>query len=104
MTGYLSSLEARLREAGFNGRLLTVTSQGGVVDAADLAATPIHSLNSGPAMAPVAGRNFAAAEGDEDMAIVADTGGTSYDVSAGPQGTDSLDPGDVARVPASGAT
>ena len=34
MTGYLSSLEARLREAGFNGRLLTVTSQGGVVDAA----------------------------------------------------------------------
>ena len=81
MTGYLSSLEERLREAGFNGRLLTVTSQGGVVDAADLAATPIHSLNSGPAMAPVAGRNFAAAEGDEDMAIVADTGGTSYDVS-----------------------
>ena len=81
MTGYLSSLEARLREAGFNGRLLTVTSQGGVVDAADLAATPIHSLNSGPAMAPVAGRVFAAAEGDEDMAIVADTGGTSYDVS-----------------------
>ena len=81
MTGYLSSLEARLREAGFNGRLLTVTSQGGVVDAADLAATPIHFLNSGPAMAPVAGRVFAAAEGAEDMAIVADTGGTSYDVS-----------------------
>ena len=81
MTDYLASLEERLRDAGFGGRLLTVTSQGGVVDAADLAATPIHSLNSGPAMAPVAGRHFAAANGAEDMAIIADTGGTSYDVS-----------------------
>ena len=81
MTDYLSSLEARLRDAGFDGRLLTVTSQGGVVDAADLATTPIHSLNSGPAMAPVAGRHFATADGAEDMAIVADTGGTSFDVS-----------------------
>ena len=32
-------------------------------------------------MAPVAGRHFAAADAAADMAIVADTGGTSYDVS-----------------------
>ena len=32
-------------------------------------------------MAPVAGRHFAEGDGDADTAIIADTGGTSYDVS-----------------------
>lgn len=32
-------------------------------------------------MAPVAGRHFAAGDAESEMAIVADTGGTSYDVS-----------------------
>src|SRR5204863_5387190 len=41
----------------------------------------IHSLNSGPAMAPVAGRHYAQMDADSALAIVADTGGTSYDVS-----------------------
>jgi N-methylhydantoinase A len=49
--------------------------------AADMAAMPIHSINSGPAMAPVAGRAFAALDHGDENAIVADTGGTSYDVS-----------------------
>ena len=81
MSAYLISLEAKLRAGGFDGRLLTVTSQASVRDAADLAASPIHSINSGPAMAPVAGRFYAAANYAGDTAIVADTGGTSYDVS-----------------------
>ncbi|HEY2180873.1 MAG TPA: hydantoinase/oxoprolinase family protein [Solirubrobacteraceae bacterium] len=81
MTSYLDSLEGRLREAGFNGRLLMVTSSGGVVDAADMGAAPIHSINSGPAMAPIAGRRYAALDGLSDDAVVADTGGTSYDVT-----------------------
>ena len=46
-----------------------------------LAESPIHSINSGPSMAPVAGRHFARLDADADIAIVADTGGTSYDVS-----------------------
>ena len=58
-----------------------VTSSGGVVDAADMAAAPIHSINSGPAMAPIAGRHYAALDGDGREAVVADTGGTSYDVT-----------------------
>ncbi len=58
-----------------------VTSSGGVVDAADMAAAPIHSVNSGPAMAPVAGRHYAALDGLSENAVVADTGGTSYDVA-----------------------
>ena len=81
MTSYLQSLEERLCSAGFNGRLLAVTSQGSVVDASDLAKTPIHSINSGPSMAPVAGEFFARIEGSAETAIIADTGGTSYDVS-----------------------
>ena len=81
MTAYLRGLEDRLRGAGFAGRLLMVTSSGGVVEAADMAAAPIHSINSGPAMAPVAGRHYAALDGFAEDAVVADTGGTSYDVA-----------------------
>jgi len=81
MTDYIGNLRDRLHGAGFGGRLLVVTSGGGALDAAEVADAPIHALNSGPSMAPVAGRQIIAEDPDEDMAIVADTGGTSYDVS-----------------------
>jgi N-methylhydantoinase A len=81
MSKYLASLDAQLREAGFKGRVLVVTSTGGVLDAAYVAKAPIHSLGSGPAMAPVAGRAYAALDAGAQTAIIADTGGTSYDVS-----------------------
>jgi N-methylhydantoinase A len=81
MTRYLAGLAERLAEAGFAGRTLMVTSQGGVIDAAAAAAAPIHALNSGPAMAPVAGRHAVRLDAPGCDAIVADTGGTSYDVS-----------------------
>ena len=81
MSEYLASLAGRLKDDGFAGRLLVVTSQGGVIDAAELARTPIHSIKSGPAMAPIAGGRYAMADADKETAIIADTGGTSYDVS-----------------------
>ena len=81
MTEYIRSVEGRLSDAGFRGRVLIVTSSGGALDADDVAAAPIHSLNSGPSMAPVAGRHFSRSDAEAGMAIVADTGGTSYDVS-----------------------
>lgn len=85
MQRYLGSLEKRLREAGFGGRVLVLTSQGGMMDAAELAEQPIHAINSGPSMAPLAGRHFARNFIDPSKgiqgAIVADTGGTTYDVS-----------------------
>ncbi|MEZ5905460.1 MAG: hydantoinase/oxoprolinase family protein [Geminicoccaceae bacterium] len=81
MFAYLNGLTDRLREAGFYGRTLMVTSGGGIMDARDVARAPIHSINSGPAMAPVAGRFYAGRDLGSAMAIVADTGGTSYDVS-----------------------
>jgi N-methylhydantoinase A len=78
---YLTELAARLREAGFTGRPLMVTAGGGLLDFADAIRAPIHSLGSGPAMAPVAGRHYARGETELENAIVADAGGTSYDVS-----------------------
>lgn len=81
MGSYLRGLRSELAAKGFRGRLLINTSAGGVQDAMDVAAAPIHTINSGPAMAPVAGRYYAGKDADSGLAIVADTGGTSYDVS-----------------------
>lgn len=81
MGSYMGSLEDRLREVGFEGRILVFTSQGGVLDAKDVARTPIHVINSGPAMAPVVGRYFAELDAGAANAIVTDAGGTTYDVS-----------------------
>jgi N-methylhydantoinase A len=81
MFDYLDSLKRRLREAGFSGRTLMVTSGGGIMDAEAVARSPIHSINSGPAMAPIAGRFYTDRDFDHADAIVADTGGTTYDVS-----------------------
>ncbi|WP_336740820.1 hydantoinase/oxoprolinase family protein [Aureimonas altamirensis] len=81
MFDYLDSLTRRLRDAGFSGRTLMVTSGGGIMDAEAVARAPIHSINSGPAMAPVAGRFYSSRDFDGAPAIVADTGGTTYDVS-----------------------
>ena len=81
MTDYLRSLEGRLRESGFAGRLLMVSSVGGVLGVDDLARAPIHSINSGPSMAPIAGRAYARVEARSDVVIIADAGGTTYDVT-----------------------
>lgn len=81
MSQYLTELARSLEQAGFGGRLLIVTSAGGVLDVDDVVQAPIHSLRSGPAMAPVAGRYYAQVEASCDSAIVADAGGTTYDVS-----------------------
>ena len=80
MSAYMSRLETHIKSAGFNGRLLVVTSQSGVMDAGEVAKTPIHLLNSGPSMAPVSGRYFSLVDEKSDTAIIADTGGTTYDV------------------------
>lgn len=81
MRAYLLGLTGRLEEAGFRGRVLMVTATGGVLDAQAVAEAPIHALGSGPAMAPIGGRYYAAIESQQETVVVADTGGTSYDVS-----------------------
>ena len=49
MTAYFDGLTGRLRDAGFAGRVLVVTSQAGMLDAADVArrADPLDQLRPG---------------------------------------------------------
>lgn len=81
MSGYLRDLDARLRSAGFQGETLVVSSSGGLLAAEEMARAPIHLVNSGPAMAPVAGRHYARRDAGAETVIVTDTGGTTFDVS-----------------------
>jgi N-methylhydantoinase A len=81
MSAYLGDLRRDLEQAGFRGGLLVASVSGGLLDPERLAAAPIHSINSGPALAPVAGRHYAASAEDAETAIVIDAGGTSFDVS-----------------------
>jgi N-methylhydantoinase A len=84
MREHLADLEARLRALGFAGEPLMVTHvSGGVMSAEQICERPIQTVDSGPALAPVAGVVYAAAEPDVTApdVLVIDTGGTSFDVS-----------------------
>lgn len=81
MQAHLHGLEEDLRSHGFVGELMAATSFGGVMNVADLAERPIYSTRSGPSMAPIAGRTYAAMQADGRDIVVCDTGGTSFDVS-----------------------
>jgi N-methylhydantoinase A len=74
---YLANLDAKLRAAGFTGRLLVMQGNGGLTGRDQ--ATPISTLQSGPA-----GGMLASAHAGERLAhpkvITTDMGGTSFDV------------------------
>jgi N-methylhydantoinase A len=74
---YLANLDARLRAAGFGGRLLVMQGNGGLTGRDQ--ATPISTLQSGPA-----GGMLASAHAGERLGhprvITTDMGGTSFDV------------------------
>lgn len=80
MQRHLRDMNEDLNAAGFRGDLLISTSVGGCQQVDELIARPIHTLKSGPAMAPVAGRAYAAVERLGGNAIVCDTGGTTFNV------------------------
>ncbi len=80
MSSFFRQLEGTMEEHGFRGRLLIMTSAGAVLDAREVAERPIHSIGSGPAAAPIAGRHYARLDCGSDTALVTDAGGTTYDV------------------------
>lgn len=80
MQEHLRGLEQDLRDAGFEGRILVSTSEGGCNEVEALVEKPIYTVGSGPAMAPIAARTFSNLEGLGDDVIVCDTGGTTFDV------------------------
>jgi len=81
MEGYIAGLTRSMRKAGFEGGVLVSTSQGSMVDAEEIRRAPILALNSGPSMAPIAGADISIAESKLSVAIIFDTGGTTFDVS-----------------------
>jgi N-methylhydantoinase A len=76
---YLESLEARLQETGFAGKLLIMQSNGGVMGADMGKQFGVRSILSGPAAGPVAGIRYANLYGISNV-ITIDMGGTSFDV------------------------
>ena len=81
MQHYLLALETDLRAAGYHNDILVSTSFGGVMHLGDVVQKPIYLVKSGPAMAPIAGLAYAAAEHLSRDIIVCDAGGTTFDVS-----------------------
>lgn len=76
---YVDDLLARLGEAGFRGRFLTMQSNGGVMSPEVLRDFAANTLLSGPASGPVAGLFFTRNYGLDNL-ITLDMGGTSLDV------------------------
>ncbi len=81
MQNHLTELQTDLRQNGYLGELLVSTTIGGCMDIESVINRPIHTVRSGPAMAPVAGKQYAKLENKEDAVLVVDTGGTTFDVS-----------------------
>lgn len=81
MQAHLRDLRDDLAGAGFAGELLVSASSGGLMSVDDTIDKPIYTVKSGPAMAPLAGLQYAGVEGLTDDIIVCDTGGTTFDVS-----------------------
>ncbi|MFT4562217.1 MAG: N-methylhydantoinase A [Gammaproteobacteria bacterium] len=81
MQAHLRDLQLDLRDEGYNGEILISTTIGGCLDIDTVIERPIHTVRSGPAMGPVAGRRYAELEGKVGSVLVVDTGGTTFDVS-----------------------
>ncbi len=77
---YLGRLTDRLKAAGFEGRLLIMQSNGGVMAPETAAGFACRTLLSGPAGGPVAAIFYGDRAERKDL-ITMDMGGTSFDVS-----------------------
>src|SRR5215213_10147820 len=77
---YLTSLEARLTEAGFTGSLFVVLSHGGMAPVEEASRLAAGTVLSGPAGGISGGRRCADLVGIPDL-VPFDMGGTSTDIS-----------------------
>jgi len=83
MRAHLHDVDRRLRELGFAGEPLLATHlSGGVVRLDEMCERPLHSVDSGPALAPIAGLAYADADPAEDELEVleVDAGGTYFNI------------------------
>ena len=104
VSSYLDKLEGGLRDAQFDGDLMIVQSNGGVMSLDTAKAMPARTALSGPAAGVRAAQAIASAGGYQNV-ITCDLGGTSFDVSLIADGTSELtaqtqiDFGMVVRTP-----
>ncbi len=84
MRAHLQDVDRRLRELGCATDPLMVTHlSGGVLRMDEMCEQPLHAVDSGPALAPVAGLAYAKPTrvADDKEMVVIDAGGTSFDIS-----------------------
>ncbi|MCX6154138.1 MAG: hydantoinase/oxoprolinase family protein [Candidatus Kapabacteria bacterium] len=80
VTDYLNNLTSKLDSIDFNGKLLIMQSNGGVVSPDVVKMTPAVTVLSGPAAAPTAGVFYSNLLGKSNC-ITVDMGGTSFDAA-----------------------
>ncbi|WP_087686848.1 MULTISPECIES: hydantoinase/oxoprolinase family protein [unclassified Pandoraea] len=78
--GYLTRLARDLKAQGFEGELLVVQSNGGIMSRETASDVPVRTALSGPAAGVIACAAIARAAGFPN-AVTGDMGGTSFDVS-----------------------
>ena len=78
---YALELDESLGSHGYQGDLLMINSNGGVMKADELARLPIYAIKSGPSIGPSAGLALARREELGSNVVVCDMGGTSFDAS-----------------------
>ncbi|MCI6099879.1 MAG: hydantoinase/oxoprolinase family protein [Selenomonas sp.] len=81
ISSYANDLNGRLNDAGFVGKVGMLNAAGGVMSTNEIVNRPLYSVDSGPSMAPIAGRKYAEDDLGEQNAVVLDMGGTTFDVS-----------------------
>ncbi|MBN2538937.1 MAG: hydantoinase/oxoprolinase family protein [Deltaproteobacteria bacterium] len=81
ISSYTQELNDRMRSIGFKGEVGMLNSSGGVSNAAEISARPLYSIDSGPALAPIAGRRISMEDLHDNNVVILDMGGTSFDVS-----------------------
>jgi len=86
LAAYMESLMGKLRETGYEGILLIMQSNGGVVTPGAARDRPAMTLLSGPAAGPGAGLVYTNPHGRRDY-ITVDMGGTSFDAALVRDGT-----------------
>ena len=80
LKGYLTSLIEKMKDTGFEGVLLIMQSNGGVVSPQIAMEKAAATLLSGPAAGPVAGIEYTSIQGYDDCLTI-DMGGTSFDAA-----------------------
>ncbi len=94
MNKYLTRLEERLKQNGFDADLQIMQSNGGLASVRQVTKKPITTLLSGPAGGVLSGQ-FTGENAEENRLITFDMGGTSADISVIPERLLERDPRDA---------